>query len=209
MTKAVRPSGDLAEEKIALARIYLYRDDIIYISSTVREEYEKITNEEIRRNHQGIDDILLGDIPTSESQIIESRMLEYCKHHSGKKKDCKILAEAELSGCQILLTYDQDFLKRLRSKTHSINMLEPSEYWQVRDPSPTPFSNLKSVDLSHGFFLCAPIMCTTGSPSPYHPPTADHPWGKPYKPMRKRTSHTSTLKGISLFWYRGNIFILT
>ena len=129
MTTAGRPGGNLAEEKIALLRIYLYRDDILYISSTVREEYEKITNEENRRNHQSIDDILLRDIPTSDPQLIEARMLEYCKHHPGKNKDCKILAEAELSGCQSLLTYDQVFLKRLRGKTHSINILEPSEYW--------------------------------------------------------------------------------
>lgn len=133
MSQVSKPTGDVADEKIALLRIYLYREDILYISATVREEFEKIKNEMIdkRRNHQEAATVLLGDIRASDLELVESRMLEYNNHHSGEKnkKDCRILAEAELGGAQILLTYDDDFLKRLRDKTHSIKMLEPSKCW--------------------------------------------------------------------------------
>lgn len=131
MTQGCKPTGNVADEKIALLRTYLYRNDILYISPTVKEEYEKIKSDVNRRNHQGIADILLGDIPASVPTIIESRILEYSKHHSGEKnkKDCKILAEAELGGSQILLTYDKIFLINLRGKTRGIKMSTPSEYW--------------------------------------------------------------------------------
>ncbi len=126
-----QPIGDVASEKISLLRTYLYRDDTLHISPTVKEEYEKIKNEIKRKNHQGIADILLSDVSPPDSSLVESRASEYSIHHKGvkNKKDCKILAEAELSGCNILLTYDQTLLKNLRSKTQTLKLCEPSKYW--------------------------------------------------------------------------------
>lgn len=126
-----RPSGNVSDEKIALLRSYLYREDTLYISPTVKEEYEKIKDGIKRQNHKGIADIILGDVSPPDRTLIDSRTSEYSSYHKGEKnkKDCKILAEAELSGSEILLTYDQTLLKNLKGKTHKIKIYEPSEYW--------------------------------------------------------------------------------
>jgi predicted nucleic acid-binding protein len=156
MVKSVRPTGDVAGEKIALLRIYFYSNDTLYVSPTVKAEYEKMKNEGERRNHQGVVDILLGDIQPTAICTLESRIMEYAEYHTGKKNktDCRILAETELGGGQILLTYDQDFLKRLRGRTHTVRMMTPSEFWSslglskgiepVKVPHPTnPLSSEK------------------------------------------------------------------
>ncbi len=129
--KGEKPIGDVADEKISLLRTYLYRNETLYISPTVKEEYEKIKNEIKRQNHQGIADILLSDISPPDITLVESRKSEYSKHHQGEKnkKDCKILAETELGGCNVFLTYDQALLINLRGKTHKMKLSEPSEYW--------------------------------------------------------------------------------
>jgi len=60
--------------------------------------------------------------------------------------DCKILAEAEVGGCEYLLTYDQDFLRNLREKTYAIKMMTPTEFWQALNiqkgskPAKIPYS---------------------------------------------------------------------
>ena len=126
-----KPMEKEADEKIALFRVYLYREDNLYVSPTVRAEYEKIKDEQKRRDHQEITDILLGDISVSDHSLIKTRTKEYNKFHSGKKneKDCKILAESEIGGCNLILTYDQDFYNKLNNKTHTIKIMKPSDFW--------------------------------------------------------------------------------
>jgi predicted nucleic acid-binding protein len=148
MMNGKKPVGNEADEKIALLRACLYRHDILYVSPTVRAEYEEIKDEKKRRNHQEITDILLGDIFVSDPNLIGIRTDEYYKfHQSGKnaKKDCKILAESEIDGCNIILTYDQDFYKNLHDKTHSIKIMKPSDFWaSLRIPH-----NSKPVTVPH------------------------------------------------------------
>lgn len=131
MSNCKMPVGQQADEKIALLRSYFYRDDILYVSPTVKAEYGKIKDEKKRRDHQEITDILLGDLFVSDHGLIKTRTKEYNKYHSGKKneKDCKILAESEIGGCNLILTYDQDFYKKLHDKTHSIKIMKPSDFW--------------------------------------------------------------------------------
>lgn len=131
MMNGKKPFGNEAEEKMALLRAYLYRDDILYLPPTVRAEYEKIKDEKKRRAHQEITDILLGDCLESDHSLVKTRTTEYNKFHSGKndEKDCKILAEAEIGGCDLILTYDQRFYKKLHNKTHNIKMIKPTDFW--------------------------------------------------------------------------------
>lgn len=131
MMNGKKPVGKEADEKIAMLRAYLYRDDILYVSPTVRVEYEKIKDDKKRRDHHEITEILLGDIFISDHSLIRIRTKEYNKFHSGKKneKDCKILAESEIGGCNLILTYDQSFYNKLHGKTHGIKMMKPSDYW--------------------------------------------------------------------------------
>ena len=149
MMNGKNPVGNEADEKIALFRVFLYSDDYLYVSPTVRAEYKKIKEEKKRTNHQEIADNLLEDILVSNYSLINTRAKEYNKFHSGKinEKDCKILAESEIGVCNLILTYDQGFYKKLHDKTHSIKMMKPSDYWvslgiphnskPVTEPHPT------------------------------------------------------------------------
>lgn len=154
MASGKQPTGDLSDQKISLLRIYLYRNEILYLTPTVESEYKKIRDEIKKETHESISMILLGDVLKANLTLLDSKICQYSKFHSGKKNrdDCKILAEAELGVCKYLLTYDSDFLKRLKDKTHGITMTTPSEFWNllniprgsapIRAPHPTnPLSN--------------------------------------------------------------------
>lgn len=128
MTNVSRPTGDVAAEKMALLRIYLYRSDVLYLSQSVEWEYQQIKDGKRKQDHKQIADILLGEIRSVDSNAIEARATEYLVYHR-RQKDCRVLSECELGGGDVLLTYDQDFLKRLRGKTKKIQLCAPSEYW--------------------------------------------------------------------------------
>ena len=80
---------------------------------------------------------------------LEIRTGEYIQLHKGDRNhnDCRIVAEAELGGCEYLLTYDQALLANLADRTHGIRLLTPKVYWSslnlphgsepVRLPHPT------------------------------------------------------------------------
>ena len=59
------PTDDLGDQKIALLRTYLYRKEILYISSTVQSEYQKIKDALNKERHEGISTIVLGEVPAS------------------------------------------------------------------------------------------------------------------------------------------------
>jgi predicted nucleic acid-binding protein len=128
MSDGACPVGSVAAEKIALLRIYLYREDILYLSPTVKSEYQNIRDNLRRFHHEQMADILLDDITRVDSTAIEARKTEYLASHD-KEKDCRILAECELGGGNVLLTYDQKFLRRLQGKTRNISLSAPSEFW--------------------------------------------------------------------------------
>lgn len=149
MYSCEQPVDKLANQKIALLRIYLYRNKILHISPTVKLEYQKIKETSKKERHDGVSNVLLGDVPKSDYKITENRFNFYANFYKGKKKenDCRILAESELGGCLYLLTYDFDFLKQLKEKTKSIKMRTPVEFWDslniskgskpIRAPHPT------------------------------------------------------------------------
>jgi len=128
MTNGGCPTGDVAAEKLALLRIYFYRSDVLYLSQTVDLEYQRIKDETRKLYHKQIVDILLREIQPVDCNAIEAKTAEYLAHHR-KQEDCRVLSECELGGGVVLLTYDQDFLKKLRGRTQKIELCTPSEFW--------------------------------------------------------------------------------
>lgn len=128
MTEVRQPVGNVAGEKIALLRIYLHHDGTLYISPTVRAEYEKMQEGVQKHHHHNADKVVLGDTLFADQTNINSRTDEYFALHQ-EINDCRILAESELGGADVLLTYDMTFLKRLKGKTHKIELFTPSEFW--------------------------------------------------------------------------------
>ena len=149
MMSGREPAGNLAKQKIALLRIYLYRTEILYMTPSVECEYKRIRESKRREMHDGAAMVLLGDIQISDYRKVKNRTSEYSKYHPGMKNrmDCRILAESELGGCEYLLTYDKEFLSRLKDKTHKIKMTTPIKFWEslniprgtksIRAPHPT------------------------------------------------------------------------
>ncbi len=120
---------ELASQKVSLLRIFLYCGTQFYVVPTVELEYKRIKNRFNRKEHQTICEALLFDnIPTPDKKLIEFMVENYSKKHKGLN-DCKILAEANLLGVHTLLTYDFDFIKKLKNSCDSITFAIPSEYW--------------------------------------------------------------------------------
>ena len=136
LDELVEPIDNLAVEKIALTRIWLYTEGGFTASETVIAECQNIKNHERRQLHNSWVGTHIHNPPIRDNEYIKQRTKALSKFHSGEQ-DCRILAEAEEIGLDILLTYDFNFLNRLREKSDNILLYKPSEYWS-------------KLNLSHG-----------------------------------------------------------
>jgi predicted nucleic acid-binding protein len=136
LIEAVDPSYDpcadsvqLAEEKKAILRIFLYKGIAYYVGPTVETEYRKIKVNEKYQAHVSFCNNLLLDGPWQlNSYSLSKRAQTFRGYHSGQK-DCDILAEAEEMRLDVLLTNDNDFLKHLGCVSKSITIVRPSQFW--------------------------------------------------------------------------------
>ena len=133
---ATQPSYDpaidinLADERISMLRLFLYLGQSFYILPTVRNEYNRIKDPKKHYFHKHYHDILLLDthknIDPSALNILKTF---YNRTHTGES-DCLVLAEAELSYMDILLTCDDDFIKKLSSVSSKVKIYRPKDYWK-------------------------------------------------------------------------------
>jgi predicted nucleic acid-binding protein len=116
----------LAKERLAMFRIFLYTSKIRYTPEVL--------------NQIKIEDQLsfvLANLPPIGKQSIkimkvnklENSYVKFHKDHS----DCRILAEAIVSGCDCLLTFDKDIVKHLKNKVRIV-IMNPSEWWEINAP---------------------------------------------------------------------------
>ena len=122
-------SVELAEEKKAILRAFLYKRIAYYIGPTVEAEYKKIKINEKYQAHVSFCDILLLGGPWQlNSPSLKQRTQTLRSYHSGQK-DCDILAESEEMGLDLLLTNDKNFLKHLGHVSKAITIVRPSQFW--------------------------------------------------------------------------------
>jgi len=126
MAKLDKPIDALAEQRIALFRIFLYRDGGLFISPTVRSEYQRIRSEERAKFHEEWTTLFPETQPINVSRI-NSRTIELQGHHPDAD-DCRILAEAEDAGLSVLLSFDSRFISRLDGHT-AVCIMRPLDYW--------------------------------------------------------------------------------
>jgi len=129
------PTDHLAEEKIALFRTYLYTKDTLYVTPTARMECERIRNVERRATHRSFNDVIFGETVISDAEFVDERTDNLLKHHDGIA-DCRILAETEHGGLDVLLTYDDKFIRKMRNVQTHIRLCSPSEYWRTLNVLP-------------------------------------------------------------------------
>ncbi len=122
------PNDSLAEEKIALFRTYLYTPGTLYVTPTVTEECAAIRNIAMKELHESYIMVLIGESQIRDPRNVETRVRELERYHSGKN-DCRILAEAEDAEFYALLSYDNNFLNRLKAVLSSVKLYRPTEYW--------------------------------------------------------------------------------
>jgi hypothetical protein len=148
MNDVNEPSDSLADEKTALFRILVYASPVYY-NSTVRTEYDNISDERkkvLDENEAAIcfRPILFG------LQLIDNIAEEYNTYHKGERylRDCMILAEAELTKANVLLTYDTEFYENLHSHSPYVKLMKPSECWDLLSIShgAEPVYRPKSID---------------------------------------------------------------
>jgi hypothetical protein len=129
-----KTDGDpaLREERIAVFRSMLYSDSL-FVSETVREEINQISDPKKLADHQRLLDYLLSDIQVTDQSVVRRRADELQMFHSGKM-DCLVVAEAELSIIPIstVVTYDVDFHKRLAGHC-TVRLSYPTEHWKQLD----------------------------------------------------------------------------
>jgi hypothetical protein len=126
---AEEPVDDLALKKKALVRVYSYMVGTFYISRTVAIECGQIPNEERRQMHETSIDVQFLDLPVQHVSRVEERTAYLLGFHSGQG-DCRVLAEAEDLGLNVLLTNDDKFQKRLSPVANTVSVLGPIEFWE-------------------------------------------------------------------------------
>lgn len=124
------PTGADAEEKIALARIFLWlpSESCFHLTPTVEQEYKAIREQDKLDLHESWTCHLSALRPLPDSKNVRSRADELRVHHRGEK-DRSIVAECELTGIKTLLTADRDLLK-LGTAT-KVRLCLPTEYWKA------------------------------------------------------------------------------
>ena len=124
----IEPTDSLAEERKALLRTWFYRPGTFVLTETVMGKVANIKNIDRRKFHQDFILPLFHDDSVRNPSLVAKRTLEFESFHPSKN-DCRILAEAEDAEVDIVLTYDDKFLKRLGSVSNKCRLERPTSYW--------------------------------------------------------------------------------
>jgi hypothetical protein len=124
------PTGPLAAEQIALARIYFWSPSFCYrVTPVIESEFEAIKDAEKRDNHKSFAlTLIMGVRPLPDPELVESRAEELLPFHRGAN-DRKLIAECEMCEIDALLTCDAQLLKNLKQAAKGVTVCTPSEYW--------------------------------------------------------------------------------
>jgi hypothetical protein len=121
---------DLAFERVAMIRSYLYGGVCFWIMPTAQEEYLRIRDPVRHKQHQSTAWVLFLDHPVSaEPALIENRAQELAQFHANLS-DCMVVAEAEAAGVPALLTRDSALILHLGQQT-ALTIQYPSTYWRT------------------------------------------------------------------------------
>ncbi len=126
------PTDSLADQKVALVRLYLYTPGTLWVTPTVQTEFLRIRDARRRGKHESWTSVLFGVRPVANSAAVDQRAAEMLTAH-GDADDCRILAEAEDIGLQTLVTFDDDLVKHLSSRTSTVCLTRPATLWAELD----------------------------------------------------------------------------
>ena len=135
MTEGYDPESDpdpvLAQEKVAAFRVFLFVDAVV-VGPTVSEEIENTRHPGFRQQLTSVRDNLVEELVSLDATEVARQTDFLSRFHSGARnhRDCLVVAEAEVGGLPVLLTFDAVLKKRLDGRTGSLRLTTPSEYWK-------------------------------------------------------------------------------
>ena len=125
------PTGEAADEKIALARSYLYRqpETVFCITPTVAAEFSRISDQERLSDHASwaSQHLLILSKPSNTVDII-FRTNALNAYHADVD-DCRIVAECEALDINVLLTSDRKFRNAMNRAGTTVSVLSGQQYW--------------------------------------------------------------------------------
>jgi hypothetical protein len=125
-----KPTDAMADQKIALARIFFYSGETFFTMPTVQRECNRIPDPVRRADHRSWRMVHFGVPPIRVRQdAIRRRARQFHKVHR-KRPDCLILAEAKAAQLAILLSYDFKFIDCL-SSTSNVILMKPLDCWNA------------------------------------------------------------------------------
>lgn len=127
MSVTAAPVGDLAPQKLALFRCYLYRPGGLHVTPTVTAEWHRIRDADRLALHGSYSQTLIGETQPINQRQIDARTIALDVFHSDAD-DCRILAEAEDASLSVLLTFDTRFIDRLQPHT-TVTLTRPTDFW--------------------------------------------------------------------------------
>jgi len=127
-----KPTDSLAEQKIALARIFFYTYETFFTTPTVKAECDRISDPVRRAKHESWILTHFGTLPVHVPPDAIDRRAQYFHQFHPKQRDCMILAEAEATQLAILLSFDFNFVDRLAGKS-AVRLIKPLDYWTELD----------------------------------------------------------------------------
>ncbi len=125
-------NSSLADERIAMSRLFMYGDCKLWVPPAVKSETADIPVGELQHAHNRVIwyQLLDHDSDAAESAI-ELRVNELLQHHGGVN-DCRVVAETEAMKLDYLLTRDDRLKNRLQAFT-KVQILRPAELWNSLD----------------------------------------------------------------------------
>jgi len=122
------PAGPAGDQKLALYRLALYQHWGYFVTETVKNEVKDIPNIDLAKMHESWLSTLIDEVRVRNPGRVNARTEELAEHHSDAN-DCRIVAECEDAGLQVLLSNDDNLIKRLGSRSE-ILIIRPLEYWE-------------------------------------------------------------------------------
>jgi hypothetical protein len=135
MASISRPQETVAQQQLALIRLFFYQPETFFVTPTVTLECSRIRNIELAELHQSFINVLFGELKPSNPNAVQSRANALRAAHN-RENDCLVLAEAEDVKHDVLLSFDINFVRRLSSQTSTVRLIQPAEYWESLGISP-------------------------------------------------------------------------
>lgn len=127
----------LADQQVATLRLLLWRG--LSVGRVAADEIRRVPDAAKRRALDSIIQVLLPEvwIQSEDVPVWNARVNELRKRHRGEM-DCRLVAEGEMVGASVLLSFDKAMVRRLGSHA-KIRVLFPTVYWnELAIPRGTP-----------------------------------------------------------------------